>query len=128
MWKKVLYIGVAAVIGIMVFLLGYQSNQINHLTSLVNNAIDSGKYEEVAKISNTGEIKFLSEGTSIIETSSEKYVDIKDSFQVTVSKVNLENISSKILNAEVDENGIYTLLINKIYTISTSFTPSNTTE
>lgn len=50
MWKKVLYIGVAAVIGIMVFLLGYQSNQINNLTSLVNNAIDSGKYEEVAKI------------------------------------------------------------------------------
>ncbi len=50
MWKKILYIGIAVIIGIMVFVFGYNSNQINHLTNLVNEAIDSGKYYEVPKI------------------------------------------------------------------------------
>ena len=50
MWKKVIYIGIAVVIGIAVFLFGYNSNQMNHLVNLVDEAIENEKYEDVAKI------------------------------------------------------------------------------
>ena len=50
MWKKVLYIGIAVVIGIFVYIIGYQSNQYNHLTSVVNDAIASSNYSDVAKV------------------------------------------------------------------------------
>ena len=50
MWKKILYIGIAIVIGIFVYIIGYQSNQYNHLTNVVNDAISSSNYADVAKV------------------------------------------------------------------------------
>ena len=84
--------------------------------------------EDVAIISNVGEITFLKEGTTTITAFSEKYTDIKDSFIVNVKKVKLTNISSRILDVTPDDQGVYTLFINSSYTISTAYTPSNTTD
>lgn len=50
MWKKVLYFGVAVIIGIVVALLGYSSNQYNHIYGLTSEAISEKNYSEVAKI------------------------------------------------------------------------------
>lgn len=50
MWKKVLYVGFTLIIAIVVFFLGYYSNQFNHLYGLVNSAIEEKNYAEVVKI------------------------------------------------------------------------------
>lgn len=50
MWKKVLYFGIAIVIGIVVAMVAYSSNQFNHVYNLVNTAIAEKKYEDVAKV------------------------------------------------------------------------------
>ena len=50
MWKKVLFIGVALVIGIGVYFLGYNSNQANHIYDMVNNAIENEKYSDVGRV------------------------------------------------------------------------------
>ena len=50
MWKKVIYIGIAVIIGIAIFFLGYNSNQMNHLLNLVNDAITNERYHEVPMI------------------------------------------------------------------------------
>lgn len=50
MWKKVLYIGLALVIGIMIGVVGYSSNQFNHIYDLAKNAIEEKNYAEVPKI------------------------------------------------------------------------------
>lgn len=50
MWKKVLYFGVAIVFGILVYIIGYSSNQMNHLVGLVNNAIAEEEFYKVPMI------------------------------------------------------------------------------
>lgn len=50
MWKKILYIGLIVIIGIMVYIMGYSSNQYNHIFELTNTAIEEKKYSDVAKI------------------------------------------------------------------------------
>lgn len=50
MWKKVLFVGIAIVIGIGVFFLGYRSNYVNHIYKLVGDAIDESRYSDVAKV------------------------------------------------------------------------------
>lgn len=50
MWKKVLYLGVAVIFGILVYIFAYQSNQYGHITDIVMDAIENEKYEEVAKV------------------------------------------------------------------------------
>ncbi|MDE6013594.1 MAG: hypothetical protein K2G50_01470, partial [Anaeroplasmataceae bacterium] len=50
MWKKVLFVGIAIVIGIGVFFLGYRSNYVNHIYDLVGNAIDESRYSDVVKV------------------------------------------------------------------------------
>lgn len=50
MWKKILYFGVAIIIGILVFIMSYSSNQMNHLESLVKGAIDNEKFHEVPMV------------------------------------------------------------------------------
>ncbi|MDE6656050.1 MAG: hypothetical protein K2J85_03565 [Anaeroplasmataceae bacterium] len=50
MWKKVLYFGIAIVIGILVYIIGYSSNQMNHLESMVSSAIASEEYYKVPMV------------------------------------------------------------------------------
>lgn len=50
MWKKILFIGIAIVIGIVVYFLGYNSNQANHIYDMVNEAIENEHYSDVARI------------------------------------------------------------------------------
>ncbi|MDE7263929.1 MAG: hypothetical protein K2N64_04645 [Anaeroplasmataceae bacterium] len=50
MWKKILYLGVAFVIGILVFIMSYSSNQMNHLESLIRGAIENEKFHEVPMV------------------------------------------------------------------------------
>ncbi len=50
MWKKVLYLGIAIILGFMVYIISYNSNQMNHLESLVKNAIASEKFYEVPMV------------------------------------------------------------------------------
>ncbi|MDE7213878.1 MAG: hypothetical protein K2N42_04805 [Anaeroplasmataceae bacterium] len=50
MWKKILYFGIAIVIGILVYIIGYSSNQMNHLEGIVKNAIASEEYYKVPMV------------------------------------------------------------------------------
>ncbi len=49
MWKKVLYIGVSVIIAIVVYMVGYQSNQNNHIYDLVSKNVSSGEYANVGR-------------------------------------------------------------------------------
>ncbi len=50
MWKKVLYFGVAIVFGILIYIIGYSSNQMNHLEGIVSNAIAEEKFYKVPMV------------------------------------------------------------------------------
>ena len=50
MWKKVLYLSVAFIFGIIVALLAYNSNQFNNVYEKINIAIEEKKYDEIPKI------------------------------------------------------------------------------
>ncbi|MDE6660353.1 MAG: hypothetical protein K2J93_00840 [Anaeroplasmataceae bacterium] len=50
MWKKILYFGVAIVFGILIYIIGYSSNQMNHLEGIVKNAIASEEYYKVPMV------------------------------------------------------------------------------
>lgn len=50
MWKKVLYFGFAVIIGIVIALVGYSSNQYNHISGLVTSAVNEKRYEDVPRV------------------------------------------------------------------------------
>ncbi|MDE6241768.1 MAG: hypothetical protein K2M08_05015 [Anaeroplasmataceae bacterium] len=50
MWKKILYFGIAIVIGILVYIIGYSSNQMNHLEGIVKSAIEKEEYYKVPMV------------------------------------------------------------------------------
>ncbi|MDE6408229.1 MAG: hypothetical protein K2K50_06465 [Anaeroplasmataceae bacterium] len=50
MWKKILYFGIAIVIGILVYIIGYSSNQMNHLEGIVKGAIQKEEYYKVPMV------------------------------------------------------------------------------
>lgn len=50
MWKKILYFGIAIVFGILVYIIGYSSNQMNHLEGLVSSAIEKEEFYKVPMV------------------------------------------------------------------------------
>ncbi|MCM1131111.1 MAG: hypothetical protein NC310_03365 [Roseburia sp.] len=50
MWKKVLYFGIAIIFGILIYIIGYSSNQMNHLEGIVKNAIEKEEYYKVPMV------------------------------------------------------------------------------
>ncbi|MDE7106521.1 MAG: hypothetical protein K2O22_05095 [Anaeroplasmataceae bacterium] len=50
MWKKVLYFGIAIVFGILVYIIGYSSNQMNHLEGLIGKAIEKEEFYKVPMV------------------------------------------------------------------------------
>lgn len=50
MWKKVLYFGVAIVFGILIYIIGYSSNQMNHLEGIVKSAIEKEEFYKVPMV------------------------------------------------------------------------------
>lgn len=67
MWKKILYFGVAIIFGILIYIIGYSSNQMNHLESIISNAI---KNEEFYKVPMVWDGCF--DTKSIVENNSDK--------------------------------------------------------
>ncbi len=49
MWKKVLYVGVSVILAIVIYMVGYQSNQNNHIYELVSKNVSSGEYANVGR-------------------------------------------------------------------------------
>ncbi len=50
MWKKILYFGIAIIFGIFIYIIGYSSNQMNHLESIVSSAIAEEKFYKVPMV------------------------------------------------------------------------------
>lgn len=49
MWKKVLYVGVSIIIAVVIYMIGYQSNQNNHIYDLVAENVNKGEYANVGR-------------------------------------------------------------------------------
>ncbi len=62
----------------------------------------------IASIDETGLITFLSPGEVTISAINTKYNDVRDSFTINVKNIEIASVTNSI-NAEQDENGIYTL-------------------
>lgn len=54
MWKKVLYVAVATIFGIVLFFVTYMSNQVNYIYDLIGDALTSEKYYDAVSILNGG--------------------------------------------------------------------------
>ncbi len=67
MWKKVLYFGIAIVFAILIYVIGYSSNQMNHLEGIVKSAIEKEEYYKVPMV-----WEGCFDTTSIIENNEEK--------------------------------------------------------
>lgn len=50
MWKKVLYVGVSVILAIVIYMVGYQSNQNNHIYDLVSENVSKGEYANVGRV------------------------------------------------------------------------------
>lgn len=62
----------------------------------------------IASIDETGLITFLSPGEVTISAINTKYNDVRDSFIINVKNIEIASVTNSI-NAEQDENGVYTL-------------------
>ena len=112
MWKKVLYFGVAIIFGILIYIIGYSSNQMNHLEGIVNRAIEK---EEFYKVPMVWDGCF--DTKSIIENNGEKLdiVMYPATSQTDVSFGEEEN-KSRFLNYE---RSYYLYVFNTKFSIST---------
>lgn len=82
----------------------------------------------VAKISNDGNISFLTEGQVTITVTNQQFSNVYDSMVVNVNEVKATSIKASIASASYDKtSNTYYLYTNKIYTLSPTFVPSNTT-
>ena len=80
---------------------------------------------EVASISETGEISFLKEGETVISATNTKYNNIKAEATFTVHTVHVRSFTSTI-DATLDGD-VYLLETSSSYLINNEFVPSNAT-
>lgn len=83
---------------------------------------------QIASIDNKGQVSCLKEGEVTITAQNKDFSHIKDSFNLLIQEVEAESFITSIGNARyVEETNTYYLETDKTYTISNTFTPSNTT-
>ena len=83
----------------------------------------------VANISDDGKVTFLKEGNVTITVTNNKYNEITDSVDIEVLNVEATDIFAEILNAEKDDEDIYTLYVDDAndYQIVGTVLPENAT-
>ena len=83
----------------------------------------------VANISDDGKVTFLKEGNVTITVTNNKYNEITDSVEIEVLNVEATDIFAEILNAEKDDEDIYTLYVDDAndYQIVGNVLPENAT-
>lgn len=113
MWKKVLYFGVAIVIGILVYIIGYSSNQMNHLESMVTSAIEKEEFYKVPMVWGG-----CFDTKSIVENNSDKldFMVYPATSQTDVTYGNEEN-TGRYLEFE---RAYYVYLFNAKFSVNTA--------
>lgn len=92
--------------------------------SLVYNSSNSS----VATISTKGLIKFVGEGTTTITVSNNDFPDISESFNIDVTKINLQSFSSSLYKGKKEVtkvSDVYQIDQYESYDVHHSFNPSN---
>lgn len=83
--------------------------------------------EEVAKVDSTGNVIFITEGNVIITATNNHNQNIKDEFEVSVSKILATSLDIRISNS-VYEDDIYYLTLGNLYSIEYDILPLNITD
>ncbi|MBE7088347.1 MAG: hypothetical protein E7370_02325 [Clostridiales bacterium] len=95
--------------------------------STYKSVVYSSSNESVATVSSSGLIEFLSAGEATITASNQHFSSVIDSFTVTVSNVEVSDITLSV-NAQ-QENGVYILDLDvNNYAISATVLPENATD
>ena len=83
----------------------------------------------IAAVTGDGKVTFLKEGNVTITATNNKYNEITDSVEIEVLNVEATDIFAEILNAEKDDDNIYTLYVDEAndYQIVGTVLPENAT-
>lgn len=119
MWKKVLYLGVTIIFGFLVYIMSSNSNQMNHLESLVKKAIESEKFYEVPMIWDG-----CFDTTSIVKNDSDKMdIVLYPATSQTDVTYGPEDSSSRFLKFE---RAYYLYIFNTSFSLNSVKTDSET--
>lgn len=120
MWKKVLYLGVTIIFGFLVYIMSSNSNQMNHLESLVTKAIESEKFHEVPMIWDG-----CFDTTSIVKNESDKMdIVLYPATSQTDITYGPEGNTSRFLKFE---KAYYLYIFNTEFSLESVKTSSDTT-
>ncbi|MDE5715900.1 MAG: hypothetical protein K2I42_07220 [Anaeroplasmataceae bacterium] len=114
MWKKVLYIGIAIIFGIIIFLVGYISNQVNHISDLVTKAIKEERYEEIPRISDA--LCFNDE--SLITDDGTDKMELKVYSGLLQQDISYTPSANNTINESLLEEAYYFYIFNPKFTYS----------
>ncbi len=114
MWKKVLYIGIAIIFGIIIFMVGYISNQVNHISDLVSKAIKEERYEEIPRISDA---LCFSEESLITDDQTDK-MELKVYSGLLQQDITYTPSADNQINESLLEEAYYFYIFNPKFTYS----------